>query len=453
VARSGSTATPLARLRQASGGQGIGAVLARGASGSAGINAAGGLLALLAQLALARLLGVEAFGHYVYAFTWALVLSQIGRLGFQNALVRFTAAYRTRGQWGELHGLARRSAALTLSAGVIAAGAIAASTAGLGARLDAPLARTFVLAALLVPPLALLGPIEGLLRGYRQPVRALVPGRIVIPGATLALCGAVAAAAGLTAAPAAMALTVAAAITGTALGLGWCHRALAAEARPTTPVFHTRYWLRAAVPVLAMTGLNMLMKQTDTLMLGALADTDRAGLYFPVARLSEVAALGLLSINAILGPLISELHTSGDKARLQRILRWSVASGFAVTLAGALVLWLAGEWLLGLFGEAFTVAHPALLVLLGGQLVHAACGSVALLMTMTGHQDRAAIILVAVAVGNALLNAALIPAFGLVGAAVATAIAIATWNVWMFVAVKRRLGVDPSILSWRDARH
>lgn len=438
-----------ARLRRRLSGAGVGAVLVRGASGSAGINAAGGVLALLAQLILARQLGVTGFGHFVYAFTWVIVLSQLCRLGFQNSLVRFTAAYRTDGDWAGLSGLARRSFQLTLAAGVLAAGGLWAATAALTGRMAEGLAETFAVAAVLVVPLALLGAVEGLLRGHRQPVRALVPARVVIPGGVIVLLAAAAVMGGPGSAPAAMGLMLVAAGAGLALGLYWCVRTLREASAAAEPTYRTAYWLRVSIPILAMTGLNMLMKQTDTLMLGALADSTAAGLYFPVARLTDVVLMGALSINAILGPLISELHTSGERGRLQRVLRGSTTAAFALTLAAVVVVWLAGEWILGLFGPAFPAGYPALMVLLGAQIVHGLCGPVALILTMTGHQDRAALVLVVTTAINALMNAALIPAYGLMGAATATAISIAFWNVWMAFEVVRRDGLDPTVFAWR----
>jgi O-antigen/teichoic acid export membrane protein len=51
---------------------------------------------------------------------------------------------------------------------------------------------------------------------------------------------------------------------------------------------------------------------------------------------------------------------------------------------------------------------------------------------------------------NVVLNAVLIPPFGLLGAAVATAIATATWNLWMLVEVHRRHGLNPTVfMNWR----
>lgn len=435
------------RLRRLLGGEGVGAVLVRGASRGAGAHVLGAGLALLAQLVVARLLGVSQYGYYVYALTWAMILAQICRLGFQNSLIRFTASYRTTADWAGLRGLVLRSGQLTLGAGALAGLGIAGATWLLAPRMAAAQVETFLLAAVVVVPLTLLGVSQGILQGYRRPFRALLPFRTLVHGGTLVLALAAAATVGLHTAPAAMALTLAATAASLAVAAYWVRQALAPDVRGTRADYRTRYWVRASLPLMLMAGMQVLMKQTDTAMLGAITGTDAAALYYPVARMSELAALGLLSANAIVAPMISELHTSGDRRRLQRLLTLAAIGTSGITVAATLAFWLLGEWLLGLFGPAFPAAYPGLLVLLAGQVVNALCGPVGFLMTMTGHQDRASLVLVGGALLNVALNAVLIPMYGLMGAATATAISVVFWNLWMLLEVVRRHRLNPSVFA------
>jgi O-antigen/teichoic acid export membrane protein len=68
-------------------------------------------------------------------------------------------------------------------------------------------------------------------------------------------------------------------------------------------------------------------------------------------------------------------------------------------------------------------------------------------MTMTGHQIQAAKILALTIVVNLVLNAFLIPAAGIIGAAIATTIATALWNFMMLAYVWRRLNYNPTIFA------
>jgi O-antigen/teichoic acid export membrane protein len=64
------------------------------------------------------------------------------------------------------------------------------------------------------------------------------------------------------------------------------------------------------------------------------------------------------------------------------------------------------------------------------------------LLNMTGHERPAQRIVWVAALVNLGLNLWAIPRFGIEGAAVATALSMALWNVAAAVAVKRLLGLS-----------
>ncbi|HKJ96018.1 MAG TPA: polysaccharide biosynthesis C-terminal domain-containing protein, partial [Gammaproteobacteria bacterium] len=280
-----------------------------------------------------------------------------------------------------------------------------------------------------------------------------VPFRTILHGGTLGLVAVTAATVGVSAAPTAMRLTAVASILGLGVALFWALQASRPDIRRVRPEYHTRYWIRTSLPMLVMLGMSLVMNQLDTIMLGAINGTDAAGLYFPLARMSQLAAFGLLSANAIVAPMISELHTAGQRDRLQRLLTLAAIGTSAITLTVVVGFWLFGEWILGLFGAEFVAGYPALLVLLLGQVVNAFCGPVGFMMTMTGHQDRASLVVIGGALVNATLNALLIPQYGIMGASVATGISIAFWNLWMLFEVWRRHRLNTSVFArWPNLR-
>jgi O-antigen/teichoic acid export membrane protein len=66
---------------------------------------------------------------------------------------------------------------------------------------------------------------------------------------------------------------------------------------------------------------------------------------------------------------------------------------------------------------------------------------------MAGQQRICAWVYSGAFVVNVALNFSLIPAFGLVGAAVATAAALIVETAMLYVTVRRRLGISCSILT------
>lgn len=443
----GSETSRWHRLRRALSGEGVGAILVRGASGTAVVQVIGLPLTFLVQLVIARQLGVTQYGYYAFALGLIMLLAVLCRLGLPMGITRFAAAYRVQSSGGALRGLSVRGFQLVTSASVLVALALAGGALLLDDHLPPDQTWTLVLAGLTLPALALLGVVRGLLQGARRPAKALLPQRVLLPGTTLLLVVLVTATSGLGRAPVAMGLTFCGAVIALVVGAVWVRDGLASDVAGSAPDYRTPEWLRASLPMLLTSGMVVTMKHIDTIMLGAIVGTDASGLYYPLARISEIAALGLASTNLIVAPMISELHSLGQHRRLQRLLTLAAIVTSSITLVIAIAFWLAGEWVLGLFGAGFVAGYPALLILLGGQIVNALCGPVGALMNMTGHHDRAALVLTCVTVLNVALNATLIPLYGVMGAATATAISAAAWNLWIFVEVLRRHGLNPSVFT------
>jgi len=77
----------------------------------------------------------------------------------------------------------------------------------------------------------------------------------------------------------------------------------------------------------------------------------------------------------------------------------------------------------------------------------ASAGSQLYVMTMTGHERAAAVLLVCCASLNAVASAVLIDMFGLNGAAIGTAVSLVVWNLAMALYLWRRLSLLPGVLS------
>jgi O-antigen/teichoic acid export membrane protein len=86
-------------------------------------------------------------------------------------------------------------------------------------------------------------------------------------------------------------------------------------------------------------------------------------------------------------------------------------------------------------------------VLLVSQVIAASAGSQIFLMTMTGQERSAAIVVVLAALGNFGLTVPLIHLFGMTGAAIANAITLLVWNVAMAAVIQRKLGAVPGMLA------
>ena len=103
---------------------------------------------------------------------------------------------------------------------------------------------------------------------------------------------------------------------------------------------------------------------------------------------------------------------------------------------------------MGLFGAEFAAGGYLLRILAIGQFINVLSGSVGYLLMMSGHERDLRNITLVVGPLSLLLAIVLTNYFGVVGAALATAIGIGSQNlaaVWM---VNRRLGFN-TLLFWR----
>jgi len=115
----------------------------------------------------------------------------------------------------------------------------------------------------------------------------------------------------------------------------------------------------------------------------------------------------------------------------------------------AIALACLGPFVLSLFGADFTVGYPTLLTVLTGLVLRAASGPVEYLLNMTGHHRDTVRVYALAALANVGLNLLLIPAFGILGAAIATYTAMLGGNACLFVLVQKRLGVNAFVFSFK----
>jgi O-antigen/teichoic acid export membrane protein len=198
-----------------------------------------------------------------------------------------------------------------------------------------------------------------------------------------------------------------------------------------------------------MAVVRALLSRSDLLMLGMLADTTSVGIYAVASRVTDLVAFALTAINVIFAPNIAALHARGDHAALQAMVTttawWAALSALVIGLP----LFVLAGTVLSLFGDAFTSGTVVLRILLVGQIVNVAAGSVGPMLTMTGHERQAAIVLGVAAAAQIGMNTAMIPLFGMEGAAVTTALTVIGWNLAMGILVWRNLKIIPSIFARR----
>lgn len=432
----------LTLIKRIRNGNGIGAIFARGAARSFMAKTLGLAIGFILQITMARILGIGQYGIYVFALSWINVLLFVTVLGWDKTILRFIPVYFNDREYGKSNGLLRRSLLVVSASGTLVCVAMLAYLQLLGKGMDSAQTHTMMIAALLLPVLALSQLRQAGLNAVKQVFRSELTDTFIRPAIIIAAVLTIAIArAEPMQAHEAMWIQLTAAIVAFFIGARWLFNAIPPVVRHAAPTYDWRTWFGMAIPMLLVAGIQTFLKQTDVIMLGILQDTTAAGIYSVMVRLSDLAMFGLLAANAMAAPMIAELYASGKRAELERVVQLAVRGSLAFMVLASIGLVLFGKAIVSLYGEGFESGLVALYILLAGQIINASTGPVGFVVSMTGHQNKLALVQAVCAVLNIVLNALLIPRYGMQGAAIATATAMVCWKIWLLIFIRRAIGI------------
>ena len=404
------------------------------------------------QLCLARWLGATAYGTYTYVIAWSALLAIAAGMGFPTLVLRVLPYYSLREDWERVRGILTTSVVATALIGVLIALLGITLVLSLGPQSQAPVS-DLITGFVMVPLLALVALHQEVFRSFRRLGLAYAPSLLLRPGLVIVGAGCVFAVGHHLDSSTALALTAAATLLVIALQAWRFRRALGPIALSARSVYERRLWLKAALPLLLVSGFIVILQQADIVMVGAILGDRAAGLYGAAAKTASLVGLVLIAVNAIGAPMLSSLFAQNRQTDLQQLASAIAAWAFWPSCLLSIILAACAPLVLDAFGPAFASMEWQLRVLLLGQIVNAAVGSVGWLMLLSGRQNTAARVYGWVALIHVALLAVLVPAFGTVGAAAATALTMSLWNIWLHTAVVREINIHPSIFfNLRSAR-
>ncbi len=205
-------------------------------------------------------------------------------------------------------------------------------------------------------------------------------------------------------------------------------------------IYNCREILSVSIPMFLSSSMGLIMVWTDTIMLGRFRSGQEVGIYNVALRLSMITSLSLTAINTIAAPKFAEFWCKRDINGLVKVARQSTKLIFWITLPIFIFLFLFPELILSIFGKEFKIASLSLIILLIGFFFSSVCGSVGMILQMTGNQIYRQNIIFVGAVINILLNYCLIPRWGINGAALSSSITMIFWNTVFTFKIKHITG-------------
>lgn len=388
------------------------------------------LLTLGMQVFLARIMMHDAYGTYLLAWTWLLLLVNFCGFGFADSAVRFVPRYQARGRADDLRNYLSFGLLVTFVGSVAISGLLAMALFALP-----PGSPTFYVVAVLaacLPFFTLEYFLIGVSRGFGWYVFATAPTYILRPLIVIGGAGfGVLAGMQIDVWTAGVVLFIS--MVGVSLIFLTCVLVRLKSTSGKTPIpANTQrklLWARASLPLLVVSGFDDLLTYSDVALLGIMASPEEVALYFAAARTMALANFVYYALYMVAGRGFSLAAAGSDRGILQdRVLRstrltvWSTVAAIAVTL-------LAGRFVLSMFGPEFEGGYIVMLILAIGFVLRSMSGQGADLLLVMGHARANIVIGIGALLFNVILSVLLIPVLGIAGAAAATALTMGLRSV------------------------
>lgn len=406
-------------------------------------------LEFLTVVLLARYLGVSEFGVYAFVFALVKLLTIPTAAGLPELLVRQTAYYSLQKDFGLLKGLMIFANGIIIGLSALIILGVLAVMALIGRPVDPAL----FWGLCLVPVMALGFARGGVVRGFRRVVLGQLPENVIKPTLSLAIVAISWLLLDVEPTPAgamqALFLGALGAFVFGQVSLWW---AVPVEARGVPPRFELRAWTAALIPFSLISGIKVVNTQSVIVIMKFFTAASDIALLRIAEQISKSATFPLTALNTALSPHFAHAHSSGNRHEIQTVARRASQAAFAFALAMVALIFFAGEWFIEhVFGAEYLLAYYPMLILLFGQLVSSMSGSLYPMLRMVGEIDYFAKASLVSVILKVLAAISLIPFFGLYGAVLVTATAIATLNIWLAVYALRKLGIN--VFPWATPVH
>lgn len=416
----------------------------------------GTVLAYLTQIAIARLVGADEFGHYVYVLGMVTIGRLIVSLSLDSAALRFVGMYYSSLDWGRIRGFLRTSRRASILTSALGASMAFLVVIVWRDELQPSLVVPLLIGCAMVIPNTLMALEMAVLQAFRLVYEPRVPYNVIRPLVIITVI-----------------------VTGIYLfGLeGTANIALIANALAIVIVFvisfflvqsrvsHTTHFTAGRVEkrewskfCAANAGQSIvyfaLSQQSDVVIVGSMIGTTDAGHYSAAMQISALLMLAGTAINQFVAPTLADEGAKHGDRELIATLRRAILLNMAMSVPMFVVVLALGPVLLGMFGPSFLNAYPIIGILSIGCIVNAVFGgSWGDLLTMRGLYFQSIVIVIGAVSLNLALAIYLTPRWGITGTAWATTIAAVVRGLFLIFVVHRHFGFWPwTVLRMPDGR-
>jgi len=398
------------------------------------------LFRFLTQLVMARLLGAELYGSVILAtISIGGIAGLFVRMGLPAGLQRKIPYYEDEPK--KARGVVKASGQIATVTSVLGAGVVflAAPWISVNVFNDADIALLLRIGAVGLPFIAARDIGVAAAKASRDAVPEVIVKHIVTPVSNTALI-ALFIVLGYSAAGAMVGDTLST-MLGAIVALYLTARSLRFSIRGPTERMHTEVF-QFSLPLMLSAGASLLIGQTDTFLLGALLDSETAGIYNIAFQFFGIGLFFFYAFAYLLPPILARLDKQGEYRNALRMYqvatKWMVFTTLPVVIG--LVLF-PGVILTRVFGAGYAGGAMPLRILMLPVLVTAILGPNGRSLVSLGYNKLNLYVNGGVGLSNVVLNLVLIPEYGAVGAAAATATSFVARDVIFSIVMYRREGM------------
>ena len=206
------------------------------------------------------------------------------------------------------------------------------------------------------------------------------------------------------------------------------------------------YWrnFKKIIPLTMISAVYLINTQYDILVISYYLPPSDVGVYKATVQLSVLMTVSLTIIQQIYQPKIVNLIATARLVELQNLMQTTSFVLFSFSIVLFVIYLFFGEFVLKqVFGLAFKNGYWCLIILSAGQLLNAYFGPLGTVLNMAEKERlvlKSAIVSLLI---NVTLSTFLVAIYGMIGAAIGTMISLIAFNLALYAAVTRSVGIRP----------
>jgi O-antigen/teichoic acid export membrane protein len=209
------------------------------------------------------------------------------------------------------------------------------------------------------------------------------------------------------------------------------------------PKFKDPELWQASSNLWAATSMSLAVQWSAILMAGFFVASHEIAYLSAAQRTASLTSFVLMVVNMVVAPHYARLWHEDKAHEIERLAKLSTRGMLALVFPVVAVLLLFPDSIMGMFGKGYEQGAILLSIIAVGQFINVATGSVGYLLTMSGHERDYRRVTFFAGPLTIILSYLLIQEYGVLGAAIATAIGLSVQNISALFMVRKRLGFWP----------